>query len=95
VSGVADVAFEVVRRDLDHLEVYVVPSDGEVPHAQLASAIRLALSTALPPALVPRRVHVVPAILTNANGKVDLRATRAQLERAPESSAAGVVATPS
>jgi amino acid adenylation domain-containing protein len=87
VRGVADVAFEVVRRDLDHLEVYVVPSDGDVPHAQLASAIRLALSTALPPALVPRKVHVVPAILTNANGKVDLRATRAQIEQAAEASA--------
>jgi amino acid adenylation domain-containing protein len=87
VRGVADVAFEVVRRDLDHLEVYVVPSDGDVPHAQLASSIRVALSATLPAALVPRRVHVVPAILTNANGKVDLRATRAQLEQAAEAAA--------
>jgi D-alanine--poly(phosphoribitol) ligase subunit 1 len=87
VRGVADVAFEVVRRDLDHLEVYVVPSDVDVPHAQIASSIRLALSATLPAALVPRRVHVVPAILTNGNGKVDLRATRAQLAQAGESSA--------
>ena len=87
VRGVADVAFEVVRRDLDHLEVYVVPSDGEVSHAQLVASLRLALSSELPAALVPRRVHVVPAILTNGNGKVDLRATRAQLEQAVDSSA--------
>jgi hypothetical protein len=37
--------------------------------------------------LVPRRVHVVPAILTNANGKVDLPATRALHQRAAEPSA--------
>jgi amino acid adenylation domain-containing protein len=87
VRGVADVAFEVVRRDLEHLEVYVVPSDADIPPAQLASAVRTALSAALPSALVPRRVHVVPAILTNANGKVDLPATRALQQRAAEPSA--------
>jgi D-alanine--poly(phosphoribitol) ligase subunit 1 len=88
VRGVADVAFEVVRRDLDHLEVYVVPSaDDDVPHAQLVSALRLALSASLPAALVPRRVHVVPAILTNGNGKIDLSATRAQLAPAAEAAA--------
>jgi amino acid adenylation domain-containing protein len=86
VRGVADAAFEVVRKDLEHLEAYVVPT-GDIPDDELPASVRLALSASLPPPLVPRRVHVVPEIRTNANGKVDLEATRARLDRTADSSA--------
>ena len=60
---------------------------GDVPSEELAVSVRLALTATLPPPLVPRRVHVVSEILTNANGKIDLGATRARLAHPTDSSA--------
>lgn len=76
VDGVADAAFHVIRGDIDSVEAFVVAhNDGRSP-AELVKAVRLAFARALPPAVVPRRVHVVPELLFDANGKWDMEATR-------------------
>jgi amino acid adenylation domain-containing protein len=76
---VADAAFDIIRGGtLDLVEAFVVfdrLGSGPVPSER---EIRSGLATLLPPELVPRRVHVVPEIQVNANGKRDVRATREQ-----------------
>ncbi|WP_410635023.1 amino acid adenylation domain-containing protein [Amycolatopsis sp. cmx-4-83] len=74
---VADAAFDIIRGGtLDVVEAFVVfDHRGDAPTER---EIRAGLATLLPPELVPRRIHVVPEIQVNANGKRDVRATREQ-----------------
>ncbi|WP_370961667.1 amino acid adenylation domain-containing protein [Amycolatopsis sp. cg9] len=77
LPGVADAAFDIIRGGtLDVVEAFVVfDHRGDAPTER---EIRAGLATLLPPELVPRRIHVVPEIQVNANGKRDVRATREQ-----------------
>ncbi len=77
VPGVRDVAFEVVRAEIDTVEAFVVP---EVPgDIAVADRLQSALAAVLPEGVVPSEVHVVAALSLNGNGKTDLVATRRQL----------------
>jgi len=77
VPGVRDAAFEVVRGDIDTMEAFVVP---DVPgDTGVAARLAAALAAVLPEGVAPNEVHVVPALSLNANGKIDLVATRGRL----------------
>jgi D-alanine--poly(phosphoribitol) ligase subunit 1 len=79
VPGVAHVAFEVVRGDVDTLEAFVVV-DGTVTGEDFGEILRGQLARTLPPAVVPNNVHVVPELRVDGNGKLDLRATRRRMD---------------
>ncbi|MEU2234635.1 amino acid adenylation domain-containing protein [Streptomyces vietnamensis] len=85
VPGVSDVAFDVLPGAVESLEALLVlapGADGSAEQEQGAvRAVRAALSAALPAALVPRRMKVVPELVFNTNGKCDLAATRAAAGR--------------
>ncbi len=51
-----------------------------LPDGRSPEALRTALAQRLPPYMLPARLHVVPALPRNANGKVDRRAARAALD---------------
>ena len=76
VDGVADVAFDIRRGDVDVIEAFVVPAGPDGAADELAASVRSALAAELPPAVVPRVVRVVPHLVLNANGKCDISATR-------------------
>ncbi|MEU5634068.1 amino acid adenylation domain-containing protein [Streptomyces rishiriensis] len=77
----ADAAFDVVRGGvLDTVEAFVVFDDRSAQTPPTEREIRTRLASLLPRELVPRRVYVVPEIKVNANGKQDVRATRALAE---------------
>ncbi|MET9554786.1 amino acid adenylation domain-containing protein [Streptomyces sp. NPDC006645] len=76
VPGVADAVFDVVRGPVDSLELFVRPDATAAGRPELADAVRDALAAVLPSALVPETVHTVDEIVTNANGKRDVAATR-------------------
>jgi amino acid adenylation domain-containing protein len=76
VPGVTDAAFCIDQGDVDTVEAFVVTATDASASATLPATVRRALATVLPPALVPRRVHVVPELVLNANGKCDVEATR-------------------
>lgn len=78
VPGVADAVFDVVRGPIDTLELFVRPVAASGVDG-LADAVRSALTTVLPSALVPEAVHTVPEIVVNANGKRDVAATRSRV----------------
>jgi amino acid adenylation domain-containing protein len=83
VEGVADVAFDLVDGDLTTLEALVVGRDADaIPAQRLAGTVRAALGAALPAAVVPRRVHIVPRLVLTAHGKYDVAATRREFEAA-------------
>jgi amino acid adenylation domain-containing protein len=75
-GDVAGVAFHVVREEVDGLEAFVVPADPAADRGELAQAVEAALRRAVPEALVPQRIHVVPRLVLNGNGKCDIQATR-------------------
>ncbi|GHE61315.1 hypothetical protein GCM10018785_32960 [Streptomyces longispororuber] len=80
VPGVADAAFDIVRGPVDTLELLLrttgpAPADEEFPEV-----VRKSLAAALPSALVPESIRVVPRFVFNANGKCDVAATRRQLD---------------
>ncbi|GAO10175.1 amino acid adenylation domain-containing protein [Streptomyces lydicamycinicus] len=78
---IADAAFDVIRGGvLDAVEVFVVFDDRSAQTPPTEREIRAQLASLLPKELVPRRVHVVPEIKVNANGKRDVRATREMAE---------------
>lgn len=82
VPGVADAAFDIVRGPVDTLELFVRPAPAHATDPGFLTAVRTALTGALPSALVPQAVHTVREIVVNANGKCDLAATRAALAAA-------------
>jgi amino acid adenylation domain-containing protein len=82
IPGVREIAFDVVRDWIDGIEAFVV-ADGGVSAPELAETVRRVLAAAMPSAVVPRQVHVVPELRVNAHGKTDLRATRAQIGARP------------
>ncbi|MDO0924964.1 amino acid adenylation domain-containing protein [Streptomyces sp. TG1A-8] len=78
---VADVAFDIVRGGtLDVVEAFVVFDDRSAEAPPSEREIRSRLSALLPRELVPKRVHVVPEIKVDANGKRDIRSTRTLVE---------------
>jgi amino acid adenylation domain-containing protein len=78
---VADAAFDVIRGDtMDVVEAFVVFDDKAPTSPPSEQEIRARLRAFLPPELVPERVHAVPEIKFDANGKRDLRATRALVD---------------
>ncbi|MFC0432491.1 amino acid adenylation domain-containing protein [Kutzneria buriramensis] len=78
VPGVAAVAFDIVRDVVDTVDAFVVAAD--TGDRDLAAEVRAVLAAALPEALVPERVRLVPEIVLSANGKCDVAATRAAAE---------------
>lgn len=80
VPGVADAAFDIVRGPVDSLELFIRTKDGTTTATDLPDTVREALTAALPSALVPESVSLVPHIVFNANGKCDVAATRRQLD---------------
>ncbi|GAA0636787.1 hypothetical protein GCM10010174_68100 [Kutzneria viridogrisea] len=78
---VVDAAFDIIRGGtLDVVEAFVV-FDEHAPAAPPSELeMRSRLASFLPTELVPKRVHAVPEIKVDANGKRDLRATRALLD---------------
>ncbi|MDQ3933005.1 MAG: amino acid adenylation domain-containing protein [Actinomycetota bacterium] len=76
VDGVADAAVDVIRADVEAVEIFVVPNAGGDAPERIADAVRRKLADVLPPPLVPRRIHVVPRIEVSAAGKCDVPATR-------------------
>ncbi|WP_434449353.1 amino acid adenylation domain-containing protein [Lentzea sp. E54] len=76
VPGVAGVAFDVVHGLIDEVEAFVVPADPSADGFALARAVRTALRSVLPEAVVPDEVYVVPRLVLTGNGKCDVRATR-------------------
>lgn len=78
---IADAAFDVIRGGvLDAVEAFVVLDEEGTRNPPTEREIRTQLASLLPGELVPRRVHVVPGIEVNANGKRDIQATRALVE---------------
>ncbi|WP_328707568.1 hypothetical protein [Streptomyces sp. GS7] len=59
----------------------MLPRQPPLDPAAFAETVRSALAEALPSALVPQEVHVVPEIVFTPNGKCDVRATRGNLFR--------------
>lgn len=74
VSGVSDARAHVNSGGIGAVELFVVPLPGH--GRDLAPEVRAALGQALPPAVVPTRVWVVPRLAVNAHGKWDAEATR-------------------
>ncbi|MFK0293897.1 hypothetical protein ACIQU6_25985 [Streptomyces sp. NPDC090442] len=79
IPGVANAAFDIVRGPLDALELFVLPRQMPLDSLAFAETVRNSLAAALPSALVPQEVHVVPEIVFTPNGKCDIRATRRNL----------------
>ncbi|GGR78014.1 hypothetical protein GCM10010252_15840 [Streptomyces aureoverticillatus] len=80
VPGVADAAFDIVRGPVDSLELFIRATAPGATDEDFADTVRDALAAALPSALVPESVRLVPDIVFNANGKCDVPATRRQLD---------------
>jgi D-alanine--poly(phosphoribitol) ligase subunit 1 len=82
VPEVGEVAFDVVRGDIDGVEAFVVPDDTAESRERIGSAVRKALGQVLPPSVVPQEVHVVDELVFDSHGKCDLEATRSASRRA-------------
>jgi acyl-coenzyme A synthetase/AMP-(fatty) acid ligase len=80
--GVAEVAFEIRRGDVDQVVAFVVPVDPELDRTALATALRRQVASAVPAAVAPSEVLVVRELVFNAHGKFDVGATRALAEGA-------------
>ncbi|MGP3971939.1 amino acid adenylation domain-containing protein [Streptomyces sp. 6N223] len=89
VPGVADAAFDIVRGPVDTLELFVRPAAASASADDLPDTILQALTRALPSALVPGDIHVVPEFAVTPNGKCDVAATRRRMEGAPSRSRVG------
>ncbi|WP_433528493.1 amino acid adenylation domain-containing protein [Micromonospora sp. CA-263727] len=84
IPGVLDIAFELSPDHLGAFETIITTRDDRSSWGGLATEVRRTLAAHLPPAVVPRRVHVVDQFVLDANGKRDLRATRRLLAAGQE-----------